>query len=253
MPSSTQKSEMCIRYAAWVLWPIFTFSLSVLTFFTCHFARLKMPVYEDTEGNGRWGRSWTGLTDWLTDWRAFIISWNVVLLGRWGGNGDHRLARSVGGVELSLDQSDGDVLRTGASKRIGVGLFVFIFLSYVLSESKSFCSFCFLVLDHTTCHSLAWLLCTGNKHVEHIFDMICLGQNREFLHRRLRFSGYLVYLQMLPFCILQRVSKHCVAMLILLNLHWQAALMVFFMCLFGYSFCLWPLTVLDYKQLVVKM
>lgn len=30
------------------------------------------------------------------------------------------------------------------------------------------------------------------------------------------------------FCILQRVSKHCVAMLILLNLHWQAALMVFF-------------------------
>ena len=75
---------------------------------------------------------------------------------------------------------------------------------------------------------LAWLFCTGNKHVEHIFDMICLGQNRAFLHRGLRFSGYLVYLQMLPFCILQRVSKHCVAMLLLLNLHWQAALMVFF-------------------------
>lgn len=55
-----------------------------------------------------------------------------------------------------------------------------------------------------------------------------LGQNQAFLHRGLWFSGYLVYLQMLPFCILQRVSKHCVAMLILLNLHWQAALMVFF-------------------------
>lgn len=84
------------------------------------------------------------------------------------------------------------------------------------------------LLDHTTCLFLAWLFCTGNKHVEHIFDMICLGQNRAFLHRGLGFSGYLVYLQMLPFCILQRVSKHCVAMLILLNLHWQAALMVFF-------------------------
>lgn len=247
MPSSTQKSEMCIRYAAWVLWPIFTFILSVLAFFMCHFARLKMPVYEDTEGNGRWDTNWTG----LTDWRAFIRSWNVVLLCWWGGNGDQRLARSVEGVALSLDQSDDDVLRAGASKIIGV--FVFIFLSSVNSESKSFRSFCFLVLDHTTRHSLAWLFCTGNKHVEHIFDMICLGQNRAFLHRRLRFSGYLVYLQMLPFCILQRVSKHCVAMLILLNLHWQAALMVFFMCLFGYSFCLWPLTVLDYKQLVVTM
>lgn len=216
----------------------------------CHFARLKMPVYEDTEGNGRSGRNWTG----LTDWRAFIRWWNVVLLGRRGGSGARRLARSVGGVELSPDQSDDDVLHTGASKIIGV--FVFILSVVCLFQNQSHFApfaFFFLVLDHTTCHSLAWLFCTGNKHVEHIFDMICPGQNRAFLHRRLRFSGYLVYLQMLPFCILQRVSKHCVAMLILLNLHWQAALMVFFMCLFGYSFCLWPLTVLDYKQLVVTM
>lgn len=60
--------------------------------------------------------------------------------------------------------------------------------------------------------------CTGNKHVEQIFD-IFLSQNRAFLHRGLRFSGYLVCLQMLHFCILQKVSKHCVAMLILLNIH----------------------------------
>lgn len=126
MPSSTQKSEMCIRYAAWVLWPIFTFILSVLAFSMCHFARLKMPVYEDTEGNGRWDRNWTG----LTDWRAFIRSWNVVLLGWWGGNGDHRLARSVEGVALSLDQSDDDVLRAGASKIIRVFVFIFSVICY---------------------------------------------------------------------------------------------------------------------------
>lgn len=136
---------------------------------------------------------------------------------------------------------------------------LFIFLSFVILGHREhhrishFAPFAFLFLDHMNRHFLALLFCTGNKHVEHIFDMICLGQNRAFLHRRFRFSGYLVYLQMLPFCILQRVSKHCVAMLILLNLHWQAALMVFFMCLFGYSLCLWPLTVLDDKQLVVTM
>lgn len=110
------------------------------------------------------------------------------------------------------------ILDHGEHRRIKVISLLLLFFSFSLSPwiIQLFCLF------------LAWLLCTGNKHVEHIFDMIWLGQNRAFLHRGLRFSGYLVYLQMLPFCILQRVSKHCVAMLILLNLHWQAALMVFF-------------------------
>lgn len=97
---------------------------------------------------------------------------------------------SVGGVELSLDQSDDDVLHTGASKIIGVFVFIFPVVCYL--RISHFAPFCFSFLDHTTCHSLAWLFCTGNKHVEHIFDMICLGQNRAFLHRRLRFSGYCV-------------------------------------------------------------
>lgn len=102
---------------------------------------------------------------------------------------------------------------------------MFIFLSSVIlgcgehRRVKVISLLLLFILDHTTCLSLAWLFCTGNKHVEHIFDMICLGQNRAFLHRGLGFSGYVVYLQMLPFCILQRVSKHCVAMLLLLNLH----------------------------------
>lgn len=106
-----------------------------------------------------------------------------------------------------------------------------------IAESKSICSFSlflllFFSLDHTTCVFLACffflVFFVQETSMLNTFDMICLGQNRTFLHRGLRFSGYLVYLQMLPFCILQRVSKHCVAMLILLNLHWQAALMVFF-------------------------
>lgn len=38
------KSETCIRYAARVLWPIFTFSLWFLCFIMCHFARLRRPA-----------------------------------------------------------------------------------------------------------------------------------------------------------------------------------------------------------------
>lgn len=87
------KSEMCIRYAARVLWPIFTFSLSVFTFFMCHFARLRVPVCEDAEDDGRWDRNWTG----LIDRRPFIRSWNVVLMCC-GGDGDHRLAQTVEGA-----------------------------------------------------------------------------------------------------------------------------------------------------------
>lgn len=95
------KGEMCIRYAARVLWPIFTFSLSVFTLFMCHSAKLRMPVYEDAEdhdndddgGGGGGDRNWTG----LRDRRAFIRSQNVVVTCC-GGDGDHRLACSVKGV-----------------------------------------------------------------------------------------------------------------------------------------------------------
>lgn len=103
---------------------------------------------------------------------------------------------------------------------------MFIFLSSVIlgrrraSQNQShFAPFLLFILDHLS-FFLPGYFVQENKHVEHIFDMICLGQNRAFFCiEKLGFSGYLVYLQMLPFCILQRVSKHCVAMLLLLNLH----------------------------------
>lgn len=91
-------------------------------------------------------------------------------------------------------------------RRIKSLLFFFFFPSF----------FSFLFPDHTTAHSFSLPGCfvQENKHVEHTFDMIDLGQNQAFLflfflflHRRLGFSGYLVYLQMLPFCILQRVLE----------------------------------------------
>lgn len=243
------KSEMCIRYAAWALWPIFTFSLC-FTLFMCHFARLRMPGYEET----RWWEvrhELSGADRLESIYQIVECSFNV-LRRRW------RSPTCPFSSRCWLVAAGGDdVLRTGASKIIGVFCLFFYCLWFLGHREhhriSHFAPFAFLFLDHMNRHFLALLFCTGNKHVEHIFDMICLGQNRAFLHRRFRFSGYLVYLQMLPFCILQRVSKHCVAMLILLNLHWQAALMVFFMCLFGYSLCLWPLTVLDDKQLVVTM
>lgn len=210
---------MCIRYAARVLWPIFTFSLSVFAFFMCHFARLGTPVYEDAEDDGKWGRNWTG----LIDQRAFIRSWNVVLMSC-GGGGDHRPAHSVKGV-------GGWIKITGSI--IGVYFSIVCdlrpwrapqnqshFAHFALFFCVWFTQLVFFLPDY---------FCTGNKHVEQIFD-IFVGQNWAFLHRGLRFSGYLVCLQMLHFCILQKVSKHCVAMLILLNIHWQAALMVFFLC-----------------------
>lgn len=136
------------------------------------------------------------------------------------------LTHSVRGVTCWI-KNDDDVLHTGASKIIWsiIGVYIsiacdFFFRPWRASQNQShFAPFAF-ILDHTTCLFLAWLFCTGNKHVEHTFDMIFLGQNRAFFCiEDFGFSGYLVYLQMLPFCILQRVSKHCVAMLLLLNLH----------------------------------
>lgn len=200
----------------------------------------------------RWAETEMG----LIERRAFIRSWNVVSMCCRGG-GDHRLARSVGGVTCYWIKKWWRCIAYWCiqTKWSITGVYFSIVCGCHGEHRRiksHFAPFAFTFLDHTTCLFLAWLFCTGKqacwKHIWHDLS----GSKSGVLHRGLWFSGYLVYLQMLPFCILQRVSKHCVAMLILLNLHWQAALMVFFMCLFGYSLCLWPLTVLD-KQLVVTM
>lgn len=155
------KSEMCIRYAARVLWPIFTFSLNVFTFFMCHFARLRMLVYEDAEDDGRPDPNWTG----LIYQRAFREERREVWL--------------VGSKMMTT------YCILVHPKIMGVQL-VFIFLLSVIlgrwehRRIKVILLFLLFILDHTTCLFLAWLFCTGNKHVEHIFDMICLGQNRAF-------------------------------------------------------------------------
>lgn len=100
------------------------------------------------------------------------------------------------------------------------------------SHFAPFAFFFFLLFSYSGSYNLSFscLVILYRKQAcwTHIWHDLSGSESGVFLHRGLRFSGYLVYLQMLPFCILQRVSKHCVAMLILLNLHWQAALMVFF-------------------------
>lgn len=261
MPLSTQ-TVRCALGMQRVLWPIFTFSLLFYFFHVPFFCkRWECLCVKPQRMMGGGAGTEPG---WPTR-QHLIGSWNVVLMfcrgGGGGGGGGHTDRPAQSQLATRPIRTMTVFLHPGASRIIWsiIGVYFSIVCDFEAVESIAesfrsfFCSFLFS-LDHTTCRLLAWLLCTGNKHVERIFDMICLGQNRAFfLHRGLWFSGYSVYLQMLPFCILQRVSKHCVAMLILLNLHWQAALMVFFMCSFGYSLCLWPLTVLDDKQLVVTM
>lgn len=103
-----------------------------------------------------------------------------------------------------------------AESKVIFAPFAFVF-PFVFSSSGSF-SLSFSCLVTLYRNQACW------THIWH--DLA--GSELGVLHRGLWLSGSLVYLQMLPFCILQRVLKHCVAMLILLNLHWQAALMVFF-------------------------
>lgn len=71
-----------------------------------------LHVYEDAENDGRWGTNWTR----LMDRRAFIRSWNVVLMCCVG---DHRRARSVSVLTCYI-KNDDNVLHTGASKIFGV-------------------------------------------------------------------------------------------------------------------------------------
>lgn len=142
------------------------------------------------------------------DQRAFITSWNVVSMccgGRWRSPTD----------ELSqtcdlLDQKWRIAYRC-IQKIIGVYFYIVWFSAVEsIAESTSFRSFFLLfTLDHTTCLFLAWLFCTGNKHVEHIRHDLSGSELGVSLHRGLGFSGYLVYLQMLPFCILQSIEALC--------------------------------------------
>lgn len=85
---------------------------------------------------------------------------------------------------------------------------------------------CFWFPHRATSWFLAWFLCTGNKACGNTPDMV--RPSVRVTIRPCCLVAIWCYLQMLPFCISQRVWKHCVPMLFLLNLHWRAALMVFF-------------------------
>lgn len=94
------------------------------------------------------------------------------------------------------------VLHSSASDWSIIGVLLFFFSSVILSHRE----------HHRTSHFppllFSWIIfyllsCLvilyRKKHVDDIFDMIRLGQNWAFLHRGLRFSGYLVYPRTLPF------------------------------------------------------
>lgn len=105
------KSEMCIRYAARVLWPIFTFSLSV---FHVPFCKVENACVWRRRGWWEVGRKLNGADRPESIYLILECSFHV-LWRRW---------RSPAGPFSSgcdwVDQNDDDVLCTGASKIIGV-------------------------------------------------------------------------------------------------------------------------------------
>jgi len=205
MPStSTQKWDVhSVCRECWD--PFFAFSLCFLL--SCAILQDgEMPMYKDPEEDGRRGRTWTR---GFFDHGAFITSWNVVEVTGWPGQ---LKVWPVGSKVMMY------CILVHPKNNWEYNWCLFFLLSVILGGGESIAesmSFLLLFAFYSRFYNLfffflAWLFCTGNKHVEHILDMICLGQNWAFLllHRGLWFSGYLVYLHMLPFCILRRVSKH---------------------------------------------
>lgn len=145
------------------------------------------------------------------DRRTFIRSRHVVLDALCGG-GHRRLVTAVGGVTCYWIKND-DVLHTGASKKTQV----FIFLLCVILGHGEHCRILLLLfLDHTTVLFLPGYFVQETRMVK-TFEMIYLVRIGRFAQRP-RFRGYLVYLLMLPCCILYRsIVWQCCSQLIYID------------------------------------
>lgn len=201
MPSTSTQSEMCIRCAAECCDPF----LHSVCFYFCH-----VPFCEE----GRERRRGGGDAEEEDEWSRQIqeCSLNVP----W---------------EETVTRSASVLIKTMYwiihRSIIGVYFYIFCELKPCVCERRRIIFLCFLSPTPSSSFSFSspgYFVQETNMLSSHATSRV---RNQAFLHKGLWISGYSVYLQTLPFCILQRVSKRCVAMLLLLNLHWQAALMVF--------------------------
>lgn len=116
------------------------------TLFMCHFARLRMPVYEET----RWWEvrhELNGANQLESIYQIVECSFNVLRRGRRSLTGQFSWRH-----DLLLHQGGDDVLHTGESEIIGVFVYFSIFCDFRPLRASQNQSFCFLFLDHTNCH-----------------------------------------------------------------------------------------------------